>query len=227
LSLLGHTMTPLRTVRMVYYWHHACSVYLLWWHLLGWYLKVITFKCAPSDYTKTEFGFWAKFIHASQEPTQRFALFYQPDWCSCVIYSTMPTLLLCLDCPVLSPGSAFFCLLFLDHACRFYLPPFRTVSKGVTNLPFKCASSNYTKGEHGFWSNPTMPLWTHPMTWHFFTNLTDVGSFSIYNANIIMMLVCLFLSPGAASFCLYFFDHGCVLYLLWGLLLGRYLKGMA
>jgi len=47
---------------------------LLWWLLLGRYLKGVSFHCISSDYTKTEYGFWAHPAVLSKNPTNGLPL---------------------------------------------------------------------------------------------------------------------------------------------------------
>jgi len=207
---------------------HACSLYLPWGLLLGRYLKGITFKCNPSDYTKTEYGFWANPTMPMRNPANDLPFFYQPDWCV-YLHFPMPTLLWCYYCPFLSPGTAFFCpCFFFVHACSLYLLWGLLLGRYLKGMTFKLNPSDYTKTEYGFWANPTMPWGTHPMICHFsFINLTDVVTFSLFNANIIIVFGLPF-PVSWHSFLQYpFLDLICTLCLPWGLLLGWYLKGLA
>ena len=154
--------------------------------------------------------------------------FYQPDWCV-YLHFPMPTLLWCYYCPFLSPGTAFFCpCFFFVHACSLYLLWGLLLGRYLKGMTFKLNPSDYTKTEYGFWANPTMPWGTHPMICHFsFINLTDVVTFSLFNANIIIVFGLPF-PVSWHSFLQYpFLDLICTLCLPWGLLLGWYLKGLA
>ena len=116
--------------------------------------------------------FLSKSNHTSEEPSQWFPFFYQPDWCGYVLHFPMPTLLWCCDCPFLSPGTAFFCFhfwimlvlyicredFFLDHACSLCLLWGLLLGWYLKGMTFKCSPSDYTKTEYGFWANPTIPL---------------------------------------------------------------------
>ena len=140
---------------------HVMLIYgwLLWWLLLGRYLKGVIFHCIPSDYTKTEYGFWANPTILSKDPTNDLPCFDQPDCCNYIHCFPSDSMVYWVGI-VLSisyHSFVFFCALFRVMPVLF-LPWWFLLGRYLKGMTFKCTPSDYTKTEYGFWANPAMPL---------------------------------------------------------------------
>jgi len=124
------------------------------------------FCCIPSDYTKTEYGFWANPAFPLKNPTNDLPFsIVLIDVIMFLIFLAflVPTLFILLSLPLIC-FLAQFCLpcSLLGHTC-FVLLWWRLLGRYLKGVAFKCSSCDYTKTEYGFWANWTMPLRNQPM----------------------------------------------------------------
>jgi len=165
ISIGMHFLLP-RTFVLCHRLGHACSVYLLWWLLLGRYLKGVTLKCPQLIIPKLNMV--SEQVHPyAIEPNSWFILFDRPDWCNC-----FP------DANVII-SSLFYFLLYplLCHAWSLYLLWWLLLGRYLNGVTFKCIPSDYTKTEYGFWANPAIPPENPIDAFPILFDLTDAFAF--------------------------------------------------